>query len=155
MEQDGYLFREYPAIFFLFFSVYVCAVSRGLGLGSLHKPGAGFMPFWSGALVGALALVLLIQDFRAAVAKPVEQGKETVNRKTIALTLVYFLAYIASLEYVGFIIGTVLFVGMILKTIEKKGWLLTVSASVAMAAASYYVFKVWLQAELPKGLLGF
>jgi putative tricarboxylic transport membrane protein len=155
MEQDGYLFREYPAIFFLLFSVYVCAVSRGLGLGSLHKPGAGFMPFWSGVLVGVLALVLLIKDFRTAVTKPAEEGKGTVNRKAISLTLVYFLAYIASLEYLGFIIGTILFVGIVLKTIEKKGWFLSALVSMAMTGASYYVFKVWLQSELQKGFLGF
>ncbi len=149
------MYRKYPAFFFLVFSIYVCGVSWSLGLGSLRKPGAGFMPFWSGILIGALALVLLLQGLRPALTKPAEEGKETVNRKAIGLTLVYFLTYIASLEYVGFIIGTVLFVGIILKTIGKKSWLLAASTSVAMAAASYYVFKVWLQAELPKGLLGF
>jgi putative tricarboxylic transport membrane protein len=154
MEKES-LYRKYPATFFLFLSIYVCVVSWRLGLGSLHKPGSGFMPFWSGAFIGVLALLLFAQDLWSDRTKGVEEGKEKVNWKSIALTLIYFLVYILSLEYIGFIIATLLFVGIILKSIEKKGWFLATWVSVVMAIASYYVFKIWLQAELPKGFLGF
>jgi len=113
------------------------------------------MPFWSGALIGVLAVLLLVQDLWADQAKGVEGGNEKVKWRSIAFTLVCFLAYILSLEYVGFIIATVLFVGIILKSVEKKGWLLATLVSLVMALVSYYVFKIWLQAELPKGFLGF
>jgi len=146
--------RKYPAIFFLFLSIYVCVVSWRLGLGTLHKPGSGFMPFWSGALIGVLAVLLLVQDLWADRTKDVE-GKEKVNWKSITLTLIYFFVYILSLEYIGFSIATILFIGIILKSIEKKRWFLATWVSVVMTLASYYVFKVWLQAELPKGFLGF
>jgi len=113
------------------------------------------MPFWSGVLIGVLAVLLLVQDLWIDQAKGVEERKEKVNWKSIILTLVYFLAYILSLEHIGFIIATILFVGIIMKSIEKKGWLLATLVSLGIALGSYYVFKVWLQAELPKGLIGF
>ena len=149
------MYRKYPALFFLIFSVYVCVVSRRLGLGTLHKPGAGFLPFWSGVFIGILALVLFFQGLKSGEGGQVEEGSGKVNWKSMTLTLVYFLAYIVCFDYVGFITATVLFVGVILKTIEKKSWLTAASVSVGMALASYYGFNVWLQAELPKGLIGF
>ena len=98
---------------------------------------------------------MLIQYIWFNKADRTEKGKEKINWKAITLTLVYFFGYILILEYIGFIIATILFVGIILKSIEKKGWFLATWVSLVMALASYYVFKVWLQAELPKGFLGF
>ena len=130
-------------------------MSLKLGLGAFHKPGAGFISFWSGVFIGILAVLMLIQYIWFNKADRTEKGKEKINWKAITLTLVYFLGYILILEYIGFIIATILFVGIILKSIEKKGWFLATWVSLAMTLASYYVFKVWLQSELPKGFLGF
>jgi putative tricarboxylic transport membrane protein len=130
-----------------------------MGLGSLHKPGSGFMPFWSGALIGIFALVLLMQDIMPHRRTEPEEAQKRVAWKSIAwksisLTLIFFFVYILVLEHFGYIIATILFVGIILKTIEKKGWFLSSWVAVAMALVSYYIFKVWLQAELPQGFLG-
>jgi len=110
------------------------------------------MPFWSGVSVGILAAIVLIQDFVSRRAA--EENREKVAWKSIALSLFFFLVYILVLERLGYIISTVLFVGIILKAIERKGWFLSSWVAVVMALVSYYIFKVWLQAELPKGLLG-
>ena len=113
------------------------------------------MPFWSGAFVGILAAVSLIQEIISHRKVAPEETSEKVTWKSIALTLIFFLIYILVLERLGYIIATVLFVGIILKVIEKKGWFLSSWVAVVMALVSYYIFKVWLQAELPKGLFGF
>jgi len=113
------------------------------------------MPFWSAVLIAILAVILLVQEIRSARTAAQEERREKPNWKSIGLTLLFFLAYILLLEYVGFVVGTVLFIGATLKIIEKKGWLLSTWVSVAMAFACYYIFKVWLQAELPRGLFGF
>ena len=149
------MYRKYPLIFFVLFSIYVCIVSYRLDLGSLHKPGSGFMPFWSGAFVGILAAIVLAQDIFSRRKAREEETKERVTWKSIVLTLLFFLVYILVLERLGYIIATVLFVGIILKVIERKGWFLSSWVAVAMALVSYYIFKVWLEAELPKGLFGF
>jgi putative tricarboxylic transport membrane protein len=149
------LYRRYPAIFFILFSIYVCIVSYRLGLGSLHKPGSGFMPFWSGAFVGILAAIILIQDIVTRRTSVQGETGERVAWKSIALSLFFFLVYILVLERLGYIIATVLFVGIILRAIERKGWFLSSWVAVVMALVSYYIFKVWLQAELPRGFFGF
>ena len=147
--------KKSPAIFFLLFSIYICKESLELGLGTWHKPGAGFIPFWSGVAIGVLALLMLIQSIWFNKANVTEKAEGKTNWRAITLTLVYFLGYVALLEYLGFIIGTMLFVGVVLKSVEKKGWFVTILVSLGMALASYYVFKVLLQSELPKGFFGF
>jgi hypothetical protein len=147
--------KKLPAIFFLLFSIYICKESLRLGLGTWHKPGAGFVPFWSGVPIGILALLMLIQSIWLNKASVWEKAKEKINWRAIGLTLVYFLGYVALLEYLGFITDTMLFVGVVLKSVEKKGWFVTIFVSLGMAFASYYVFKVLLQSELPKGFFGF
>ena len=113
------------------------------------------MPFWSGVLIGGLAVLLFLQDIFSRRTAPVEEVKEKMAWRSIVLTLVSFLIYILVLELLGYVVATVLFVAIILKTIEKKGWFLSSWVAVVMALLSYYIFKVWLQAELPRGLFGF
>lgn len=145
---------RYPGIFFLALSVYVCAMSLRLNLGTLHKPGPGFIPFWSGVLLGVLTLIMLIQGMRFHQSSNREE-KEKTHWTPVILTLAALFVTIFIFEYLGFVVSTVFFVGFLFKGVEKKGWLATLVASFALALASHYIFKVLLQAELPKGIVGF
>ena len=146
---------KYPGIFFLLLSIYVCRVSLKLGLGTLHKPGSGFISFWSGIILGMLTLMMLIQDIWFNKANRAEEKKEKTHWKAVILALAALFICILIFERLGFIISTTLFVGFLFKCIEKKGWFITILASLLMTLASYYIFKVLLQAELPKGIFGF
>jgi putative tricarboxylic transport membrane protein len=146
---------KYPGIFFLLLSIYVCKVSLKLGLGSLHKPGSGFISFWSGIFLGAIALIMLIQDIWFNKANRAEEKKGKTNWRAVLLALAALFISILIFERLGYIISTILFVGFLLKCIEKKGWFVTILASLLMTFVSYYIFKIWLQAELPKGIFGF
>ncbi len=145
---------RYPGIFFLALSVYVCVMSLKLNLGTLHKPGPGFIPFWSGVLLGLLTLIMLIQEMRFHQISDREK-KEKTHWKPVILTLAALFVTIFIFEYLGFVVSTVLFVGFLFKGVEKKGWFATLVASLALALASHYIFKVLLEAELPKGIVGF
>jgi putative tricarboxylic transport membrane protein len=145
---------RYPGIFFLLLSIYVCGVSLKLGLGSLHKPGSGFISFWSGIILGILTLIMLIQDIWFNKANRAEEKKEKTHWEAVILALAGLFICILIFERLGFIISTTLFVGFLFKCIEKKGWFVTILASLLMTLASYYIFRVLLQAELPKGIFG-
>lgn len=142
-------------IFFLLFSIYICWKSLQLGLGAFHKPGPGFISFWSGLSLGILALLMIIQNIWFNKANLTEEGKEKTNWRAITSVFASIFAYILLLNYLGFIITTILFVWILLKSVEKKGWFLTTWVSLVIALGSYVIFKVWLMAELPKGFLGF
>lgn len=146
---------KYPGIFFLLLSIYVCRVSLKLGLGTLHKPGPGFISFWSGIILGILTIMMLIQNIWLDKADSAEEKKEKTQWRAVFLSLGALFVSILIIEPLGFIISTILFVGFLFKCIEKKGWFATILASLLMTLASYYIFKVLLQAELPKGIFGF
>jgi putative tricarboxylic transport membrane protein len=123
-------------------------------LGSLHKPGSGFISFWSGIILGILTLIMLIQDIWFNKANRAEEKKEKTHWEAVILALAGLFICILIFERLGFIISTTLFVGFLFKAIEKKGWFVTILASLLMTLASYYIFRVLLQAELPKGIFG-
>lgn len=142
-------------IFFLIFSGYVCWKSLQLGLGAFQKPGPGFIPFWSGLFLGSLSLLLLIQNIWLNKPNLAEEEKEKTNWRAIISVFASLFSYILLVSYLGFIITTILFVGILLKIIEKKGWFITTWVSLLLSLGSYIVFTVWLKAELPKGIFGF
>lgn len=146
---------KFVSLFLLLFSGYICWESLRLGFGTWHKPSSGFIPFLSGFFFGILALLLLIQNIWLNKANFTEEKKEKTNWKAIFTVFASLFSYILLLNYLGFIITTILFVGILLKIIEKKGWFLTICVSLFIALGSYVVFKVWLQAELPIGFFGF
>jgi len=143
-------------IFWLCFSVLVIIQSYHLGLGTLHKPGPGFLFFWVNIVLAIMSLVVLI---RAWVSKK-EEGPQpsifgTQNVSKIIFVLVSLFLYALLMEIVGFIPITLLLFIYLLGIIEKKRWLYTISVSVVVTAISYLIFETWLQSQLPKGLLGF
>ena len=139
--------------FWLIFSMLICIESYRLDIGSFHAPGTGFFPFWVGMVFGALSLLLLVFTF-------VREGKraeisEKVRWRSIILVLASLFIYAVVLEKIGFVLSTLLFIGALLMIIERKKWHIVAIIALLSTLAFYIVFQVWLQSNLPKGILGF
>jgi putative tricarboxylic transport membrane protein len=143
-------------IFWLCFAVLMIIQSYQLGLGTLHKPGAGFLFFWVNIVLVIMSLIVLI---RAWAGKKEEGPQPPIfggqNVSKIVFVLISLFLYAILMETVGFILITLLFFLFILKIIEKKRWFYTVFVSVVVTVISYLIFETWLQSQLPKGLLEF
>ena len=144
------------AIFWLCFAVLVIIQSYYLGLGTLHKPGPGFLFFWVNIVLVIMSLIVLI---RAWVGKKEEGPQPAIfsgqNVSKIVSVLISLFLYAILMELVGFILITLLFFIFILRIIEKKGWFYTALVSIVVTVISYLIFETWLQSQLPKGLLAF
>jgi putative tricarboxylic transport membrane protein len=143
-------------IFWLCFAVLTIIQSYHLGLGTLHKPGPGFLFFWVNLILVILSLIVLIRAWvgkREEGPQPAIFGGQNVSK--IAFVLISLFLYAILMEPVGFILITLLFFLFILKIIEKKRWFYTVFVSVVVTVISYLIFETWLQSQLPKGLLEF
>ena len=144
------------AIFWLCFAILVIILSYHLGLGTLHKPGPGFLFFWVNIVLAIMSLIVLI---RAWVGKKEEEPQPAIfggqNVSKIVSVLISLFLYAILMELVGFILITLLFFIFILKIIEKKGWFYTAFVSIVVTVISYLIFETWLQSQLPKGLLAF
>ena len=143
-------------LFWLFFGILVSIESARLGLGTLRRPGPGFLFFYAGIFVSTMALIILV---RALTAKKLEGVREKIFalqsvRKAVYVLLAVFL-YALLMEPLGFIPVTLLLFFFILRIIEKKRWAVATLTSIAVTAAAYLIFETALQSQLPKGILGF
>ena len=135
---------------FALFSLYICVESVRLGLGTYQQPGAGFVSFCAGMILGALSLALI---FLAFFGRTIE--RETWhNPGRILLVFLAMLGFTLLLEWLGFILTAFLLIWFLLKVVEQRGWGFSVGVALVVAGTSYVVFDLWLRAQLPAGILG-
>lgn len=143
-------------VIWLAVSLFVCAESAEVGVGTFPSPGPGFLPFWSGMVLGLLAISLIItrtlKKKRGEKRTDLWEGKQWGK---IVLALLALLIYSLVLPKLGYLIATfgllTLLFGMVGKVkIGMQGLSALITVSV-----TYLIFSVWLNIPLPKGLLGF
>jgi len=137
-----------PALFVL--SLYVFFESWRLGLGTYFRPGPGFFPFYSGLLLGALALILTFRAFRGAPERAEAWG-EWIPMLLVSLAM---LGFALLLNRLGFLVTAFLFIGFLLRGIERRGWIISLGVAAVTALAAHALFDLWLRAQLPAGILG-
>jgi putative tricarboxylic transport membrane protein len=145
------------SIFWLSLSVAICIHSYKLGLGSFHNPGPGFLFFWSGMVLGVLSMMILVGTMKGYKKVSIEsQGNifENVKWIKIVFVLVSLVIYGLILEWLGFLLSTIFFIALLLRSIESKKWYIIAFVSIASAFLSYVLFELCLQARLPKGIFG-
>ena len=142
--------------FWLIFSVFVSYESYKLGLGTLYKPGPGFLFFWIGVAIGILSVTVVLRSFESR--KPHEVSEivfKKSNLTKVLLVLISLFLYSLFMERLGFLIVTLLLFIFLLGVVEKKRWSFTVLVSLIVTAMAYLVFEKGLQSQLPAGLLEF
>ncbi len=142
--------------FWLIFAVIVCIESYRLGLGTLYRPGPGFLFFWAGIFLGIMSLVVFLRAGSSKTEGDSEKGIfGRANLKKICIVLISVFLYTLLLEDIGFIPLTLLLFAFLLGIIERKGWLMSILTSVIVTFTAYLLFNTWLKTQLPKGLFGF
>jgi putative tricarboxylic transport membrane protein len=143
---------KWSGLFWLAVGSLICFGAARLSLGTAHNPGLGFFPFYTGAALGILSIILFLQSRsapKAAVSAVLWADKG--NAVKVLLTVVALLVYAVCMEYLGFLLCTILFLGFLLRAIEPQRWPLVMGGSVLVAVVSYTIFALWLKADLPKG----
>jgi putative tricarboxylic transport membrane protein len=134
----------------------ICFGSVRLSLGALQKPGPGFFPFLAGAVLGLFSLLSLLQSFKG----PPEDEKAEVWPKArralrIASVILALILYAIGMNYLGFTLSTLIFLGFLLRGIDPQRWVVVLAVSIFGTTFSYGIFQFWLGAQLPKGPWGF
>jgi hypothetical protein len=127
-----------------------------MGTGSFSSPGPGLLPFWSGVVVGTLAILLLV----VGTLTREEGGKiknlwRGMNWRTVILVSASLVIYCILLPRLGFLITTFGLMTLLFSIVKRSRlWIQMVTALVTVLV-TYVTFYVWLGVQLPKGLLGF
>jgi putative tricarboxylic transport membrane protein len=152
--------KLYCSLFWLLFSVVMGQQAFRLPMGVMRDPGAGFFPLLIALLTGLLAILALVEALREKQEPTAAQAEapgptERFRWWNIAVILAALIAYALTLTTVGFLVNTFLFMLLLLKVIEPQTWTKSLLASGITAAASELFFNGLLNAQIPKGILGF
>jgi len=145
----------WSGMFWLFISLFTIIHSRKFGLGNLHNPGPGFFFFWGGIFLGFFSLVVLISALRPQKEDLENEGRmiRRVDWRKIISVLIALFAYGQMFEKIGFIISTFLLMVFLVRFIGAKKWYVAVLFASCTSLLSYVLFVLWLQTQLPKGIL--
>jgi|SRR4030042_1897274 len=147
---------QLSGFFWLIISILACVESIKSGIGTFRFPGPGFLPFWSGVVLGTFAIILVTTDILKKKVGPKNKnlwkGKKWSN---VILVLVSLFAYALLVPGLGYLITTFGLMVFLFSLIGKpRLWIQGVSALITVLA-TYIIFYVWLNVQLPKGILGF
>jgi putative tricarboxylic transport membrane protein len=121
-----------------------------LTVGAPTEPKPGFFPFIDGVILLALSGLFLVQVWQGRAGGSQSFGSVRGPGVVIAALILY----VATLEYVGYVITTTILTAVVLHVLDTKPRL-TVPVSLGLALGSYLLFSRLLGVALPPGLLTF
>ena len=124
------------------------------------KMGPGHYPIAVAVLLGILAVILFWQTFRSEThtgrAKDDEkQDRDTHGWRHLMIGFAFFLAYVILVQFIGFVLASIVFVFCFVRLIGKFNYWLSGLLALGIPALLWTVFDYLLTVPLPKGPLGF
>jgi putative tricarboxylic transport membrane protein len=123
-------------------------------LGTASAPGSGFMPFLTGILMCIFSAVTFGQAYFNQDRKSEKLWENIQLQKLIFVALGLFI-YTFFLDVVGFLICTFLLILFFIRFVGSENWLKSIVGAILTSILCYLLFDKWLQANLPRGILGF
>jgi len=120
-----------------------------LKVGSPTEPQPGFFPFLGGLSLIVFSAIIFLKGQTGQSQKKVVFGD--VGRP--ALLLVVMIVLVGVLDRLGYVIGTFIASGLILRILNVKSWRVLLLTSLCLSIGTYILFDKLLGIELPVGIL--
>jgi putative tricarboxylic transport membrane protein len=112
-------------------------------------PGPAFLPFWLGLVMAVLAVMMLFKKSNSDQAWfPRGEGL-----RDMLVVLAVTVAFVALLKVTGMIIGTALYLAVLIGYLGRHPWWMTLAIALAAAGFNWLVFVHWLRVPMPQGML--
>jgi putative tricarboxylic transport membrane protein len=115
-------------------------------------PGPAFLPFWLGLVMAFLAAMMLTRSLREKNA-----GEAWLPRgeglRDMLVVLGVTVAFVATLRVTGMVLGTALYLLVLVRYLGRHAWWLTILVAAAAAGFNWLVFVRWLRVPMPEGML--
>ena len=113
-------------------------------------PGPAFLPFWLGLVMAILAVMMLIRSLKqkdpGAAWFPRGEGL-----RDMLVVLGVTILFVALLNVLGMVIGTALYLAVLIWYLGKHRWWVTLAVALAAAGFNWLVFVHWLRVPFPEG----
>jgi putative tricarboxylic transport membrane protein len=140
-------FDRFAAILFLTVGVLFMIGSRHISQSSYGSAvGPDIFPFFLGILLTILSIRLFYETFNG---KSQRRNKADLQYKPFLIIFTATLVYILTLESVGYVITTFLFLFICFQTMENSKWLKSLIISVCFSGLVYFIFVEVLKGTLP------
>lgn len=143
------------SLFWMIIGLIIAVSSLKYGLGSLSAPGPGFLPFLSGLTITGLAIVVFVQQLSRGGKERLSDLWRKRHWPKMLMVLAALVVYTLLFNVLGFLLDTFLLIAFLLRLLEPMGWTKVLAGAVCASGGSYVIFQLWLEAQLPKGFLGF
>ncbi len=148
---------QWSSAFWLACGIAIGITSLHYGLGTLHAPETGFVPFVAGLAISLLAFIGLVASTlrqREGIRwkSPLPEGARTGR---LLLTVGSLFAYALLLTPLGFTLCTAIFVSLLLRMGKIHRWPAAIAGGIVTALSTYGVFGALLNVQFPKGPWGF
>jgi cell division protein FtsW (lipid II flippase) len=143
-----------PFIFWMVLSLFVIILSNKIGLGELHNPGPGLMPFYVSVIMFIVSFCLLLKYLfkRGDKDKTLKEDQSQIKFLKMGTVVVSLIVYALFLEKLGFLIATFILVTILFKTAGMKRWSFTLMGSILTVLIAYFLF-TYLGLSFPRGIL--
>jgi len=128
----------------------IVVAGAGQEIGTLARPGPGFLPTLAGAVLAGLGGVVFVTEWRATRAAAGGPVTRTAVWPVVA-TVVALVAYAALLVPLGFVTTTFVVLGFLFRVVAGLRWAVALGSTVTATALSYLLFSVWLKVPFPPG----
>jgi len=135
--------------------LFIALYSIKYGLGSLSSPGPGFLPCLSGTAIAGLSLIVLIKQRFSEKREKIRDLWESANWPAMVMVMGALILYTALLRLLGFLLDTFVLIAFLLRIMEPMNWKKVVAWAGGISLCAYLIFEIWLNAQLPAGILGF
>jgi putative tricarboxylic transport membrane protein len=113
-------------------------------------PGPAFLSFLVGLVMALLAIMMLIRSL-----KQKDPGEGWFPRgeglRDMLVVLGVTIVFVALLNVLGMVIGTAIYLAVLIGYLGKHRWWVTVSVALAAAFFNWLVFVHWLHVPFPEG----
>jgi putative tricarboxylic transport membrane protein len=142
------LFDRYAGLGFLIIGAAFMIESRRISESAYgSQVGPDIFPFGLGLVLALLSARLIYETFKYPAAS--KDSKATYDVKRFAILFGAALLYAISLEQIGYIIDTFLFLLIGFQTMQRGKWWSSLLIAALMSYGVYYVFVDILQGTLP------
>jgi hypothetical protein len=138
----------------LLLSIGYTGMSLQMPFGEMSMPGAALFPIVVGVLLLVSSLSTIWEGLKMEQAELVEIPTGAGRKRLLILIGAMFLYFIA-LSWLGFIISSVLFTVVLMRTLSDSGYTRILVYSLIMSFAIYGGFVYLLKVPMPRGVLGF
>jgi putative tricarboxylic transport membrane protein len=146
---------RFSSLAWLLVGVLIALWSLKYGFGSFAQPGIGFITFFAGATLGLLSMILFLTSFQEGEKLDAFRNLWAgMDVKKVVYVLILLVVYLFMLRPAGFLISTFILLFLLFRVKGTYRLFTNLIVSVLVTAGSYLVFQVWLQVQLPQGILG-